>query len=90
MGDSAFFCRPLRGLNIYFALCTWGLRPRLYAFACFAGLILLPVFACFAGLILLPAFAGYLIAHFEITWSIGAHLPGQILPTRLILWSTMI
>ncbi len=28
----------VRGLEICFALLTWGLRPRLYASACFAGL----------------------------------------------------
>jgi hypothetical protein len=39
MGDRAIFCRPLRGLDICLCFCTWGLRPRLYASACFAGYI---------------------------------------------------
>ena len=30
-------CRPLRGLIIYFSYWSWGLRPRLYAYARFAG-----------------------------------------------------
>jgi multidrug efflux system outer membrane protein len=31
--------RPFHGLRIYSFICSWGLRPRLYAFACFAGLL---------------------------------------------------
>ncbi len=34
MGDS---CRPLRGLESFLDCLSWGLRPRLYAFARFAG-----------------------------------------------------
>jgi hypothetical protein len=30
-------CRPLRGLNAIFVRLTWGLRPRLYSAARFAG-----------------------------------------------------
>ena len=30
--------RPFHGLQIFSLLFSWGLRPRLYAFACFAGL----------------------------------------------------
>ena len=30
--------RPFHGLHIFYFLFSWGLRPRLYAFACFAGL----------------------------------------------------
>ena len=31
--------RPFHGLKIRFCFSTWGLRPRLYALACFAGLL---------------------------------------------------
>lgn len=31
--------RPFHGLKIRFPFATWGLRPRLYALACFAGLL---------------------------------------------------
>src|SRR6185295_1251846 len=30
-------CRPFHGLRFGFVWLTWGLRPRLYAFTCFAG-----------------------------------------------------
>ena len=30
-------CRPFHGLRILLLPCTWGSRPRLYAFACSAG-----------------------------------------------------
>jgi hypothetical protein len=51
-------CRPLRGLNRRFYAFTWGLRPRLYSAARFAGSITgfmrLPG-ACAPGFILPPA-----------------------------------
>src|SRR6185369_11337640 len=31
-------CRPLRGLKFFLHSRSWGLRPRLYAVTCFAGL----------------------------------------------------
>ncbi len=34
-------CRPLRELSLYLSLFSWGLRPRLYADACFAGYLFL-------------------------------------------------
>ena len=37
LAPQALCCRPLRGLNRYFSNRTWGLRPRLYAAACFAA-----------------------------------------------------
>ena len=53
MGDSLVFARAVARFAgstplIYFL--TWGLRPRLYASACFAGLESTFVSACFAGL----------------------------------------
>ena len=38
VGDS---CSPLCGLATPFNMLTWGLRPRLYSFARFAGLCML-------------------------------------------------
>ncbi len=34
------FFRPFHGLKLFFLRATWGLRPRLYAAACFAGLLI--------------------------------------------------
>ena len=38
-------CRPLRGLSILIG-CSWGLRPRLYADACFARLTVAQTSVC--------------------------------------------
>ena len=35
--ERALGCRPLRGLETFFLIFSWGLRPRLYAVTCFAG-----------------------------------------------------
>jgi hypothetical protein len=52
--DSAFFCRPLRGLNIYFCFVYLGLAPQALCFRLLRGL---NPSACFS--------QGYLIAHFR-------------------------
>jgi len=48
MGDSAFLCRPLRGLNIYFCFVYLGLAPQAL---CFRLLRRLNPSACFRRLL---------------------------------------
>ena len=42
MSQSLIHLRPFHGLRAKRSYFSWGLRPRLYAFACFAGLLLSP------------------------------------------------
>jgi len=50
------FCRPHSRASLIYGALTCGLRPRLYADACFAGYFDL---ACFAGYFDLACFGGY-------------------------------
>src|SRR6185437_11019079 len=67
-----------RALNIFLCFRSWGLRPRLYAVACFAGFMLTPAsqalclrplrrlyaYARFAGFMLTPLRRLYAYARF--------------------------